>query len=49
MPNNLIYEMTIEPFNYALVFGSMLGVCMVIMLESLVSNALTFVKGWRTS
>lgn len=44
----IVYELTIEPFNYAAVFGSMLGVAMIVLLENLASNAVTFVKGWRT-
>lgn len=48
MQSRLVYEMTIEPFNYYMVFGSMLGVSLIVMIENAVSNALTFVKGWRT-
>ena len=44
----IVYEMTIEPFNYTAVFGSMLGVAFIILLEGLASNAVTFVKGWKT-
>ena len=44
----IVYELTITPFNYAAVFGSMLGVVFIVLLENLASNAVTFVKGWRT-
>lgn len=47
METKILYELTIEPFNYALVFGSMFGVSLIIMVERLVSHALTFVKGWK--
>lgn len=42
-----MYTMTIEPFNYALVFGSMLGVAILIMLERMASTAVTFMRGWK--
>ena len=45
----IVYEMTIAPFNYAAVFGSMLGIALIVLLENLSTNAVTFVKGWRTS
>ena len=44
----IVYELTIEPFNYAAVFGTMLGVAFIVLLEELATNAVTFVKGWRT-
>ena len=44
----IVYELTISPFNYAAVFGSMLGIAFVVLLEGMASNAVTFVKGWRT-
>ena len=44
----IVYELTIAPFNYAAVFGSMLGIAFIVLLENLASNAVTFVKGWRT-
>ena len=44
----IVYELTITPFNYAAVFGSMLGIAFIVLLESMASNAVTFVKGWRT-
>lgn len=44
----IVYEMTVEPFNYAAVFGTMLGIAFVVLLENMASNAVTFVRGWRT-
>lgn len=44
----IVYEMTIQPFNYSAVFGSMLGLALIVLLENLSTNAVTFVKGWRT-
>ena len=49
MESNLVYAITIEPINYALIFGFMFGIAMIVELESLVTNALTFVRGWRSS
>lgn len=49
MESNMLYAMTIEPVNYAFVFGAMLGIAIIVELESLVTNALTFVRGWRSS
>lgn len=49
MESNLVYAITIEPINYAFIFGSMFGIAMIVELESLVTNALTFVRGWRSS
>lgn len=49
MESRILYELTLEPFNYALVFGSMFGVAVIVEIESLVSSALTFVRGWRSS
>lgn len=44
----MLYEITYESFNYMAVMGCMLGLSIILMLESLASNAVTFVKGWRT-
>lgn len=44
----IVYEMTIQPFNYSAVFGSMLGLALIVLLENLATNAVTFVKGWRS-
>lgn len=44
----IVYEITIQPFNYSAVFGCMLGVTFIVLLENLASNAVTFVKGWKT-
>lgn len=49
MESNMLYSLTIEPFNYNLVFGCMFGIAMIVEIESLVSTALTFVRGWRSS
>lgn len=49
MANKILYELTIQPFNYTLVFGCMFGIAMIVEIESLVSSALTFVRGWRTN
>ena len=48
METKIVYDLVIEPFNYSAVFGSMLGIALIILLENLASNAVTFVKGWRT-
>ena len=48
MQTKIVYDLVIEPFNYSAVFGSMLGIALIILLENLASNAVTFVKGWRT-
>ena len=49
MENNMLYAITIEPVNYSFVFGAMFGIAVIVELESLVTNALTFVRGWRSS
>lgn len=49
MVSKLLFEISIEPFNYAFVFGCFLGIAMIVELESLVSTGLTFVRGWRSS
>lgn len=49
MANNVLYALTLEPFNYPLVFGCMFGIAVIVELESLVTTALTFVRGWRSS
>lgn len=49
MANNVYYALTLEPFNYTLVFGCMFGIAVIVELESLVTTALTFVRGWRSS
>lgn len=43
----VLYNMTIEPFNYSLVFGCMFGVAMIIKINGLVISTLSFVRGWR--
>lgn len=49
MANNVLYPLTLEPFNYILVFGCMFGIAVIVEIESLVTTALTFVRGWRSS
>ena len=42
-----MYLLTIDQFNYPVVFGCMFGFLMLIVLESMVSEAVIFVKGVR--
>lgn len=49
MEGNMLYAITIEPVNFAFVFGAMFGIAVVVELESLVTNTLTFIRGWRSS
>ena len=49
MANNVLYPLILEPFNYTLVFGCMFGIAVIVEIESLVTTALTFVRGWRSS
>ena len=49
MVNNVSYPLTLEAFNYTLVFGCMFGIAVIVEIESLVTTALTFVRGWRSS
>lgn len=43
-----VYEITYQAFNYNLIFGSMLGLALILMVEHLAGHAVTFVKGWRS-
>ena len=43
-----VYEITYQSINFNLIFGVMLGVSLILMLENLANDAVTFVKGWKS-
>ena len=44
----MVYEYVPAAFNYAAVFGAVLGMYIVLNLDVAVREALTFIKGWRS-
>ena len=43
-----MFGITLEPFNYAAVFGCMLGVYLIVNIDVIAREGVTFIKGWRT-
>ncbi len=43
-----LFEITYKSIDFTLVFGSMLGISLILMLENLANDAVTFVKGWKS-
>lgn len=44
-----MYEITFETINLVSVFGALLGIYLVLQIDSVLRCVVTFVKGWRTS
>lgn len=43
-----MYTTTIETFNYAMVFGCMLGIYIMIQFESVASQSMKFIRRFKT-
>ncbi len=43
-----MFVYAIPDFNYAAVFGVCLGIYLIVNLDVIVRDAMTFVKGWRS-
>ena len=43
-----MYEMVIVDVNYAAAFGVVFGIYLIMQLDTLVRDVMTFVKGWRS-
>ncbi len=41
-------ELVFGDVNYAAVFGVIFGIYLIMQLDSLVRDVMTFVKGWRS-
>jgi hypothetical protein len=44
-----MYEMAFENLNVTAVFGVALGIYLILHIDIVLKNVVTFVKGWRTN
>lgn len=44
-----MYEVAFETINLVPVFGTLLGIYLILQIDSVMRSVVTFVKGWRTS
>lgn len=43
-----MYEMAFTDVNYAAAFGVVFGIYLILQMDTLVRDVMTFVKGWRS-
>jgi len=44
-----VFELAFQNINVTAAFGAILGIFLILHIESVLKNVVTFVKGWRTN
>lgn len=44
-----MFELAFQNINITSVFGAILGIFLILQIELVLKNVVTFVKGWRTN